>query len=203
MIQKLVKAEVLQEKYKVPDSIYDGKFTKTSQFMVPAIGINVTNPLVFRFFENAFLTDLGHKHNYERPIFMLFSIPDFNDINWKKVYNTLITSKNFITEYDIGVQNGKFLLMMVFSIPKEFEQDYYNFRAGKYSKFSKKYRENFPEFLDKTKKKKNIHWEIINKDPRLKEQIQKTFSLEDGVLTDEDEIWDAPRKEREYYRFKK
>ena len=46
MMQKIEEVEVLQENYIVPDSMYDGLFSKTSQFMTPAIGINVTNKLV-------------------------------------------------------------------------------------------------------------------------------------------------------------
>ena len=202
MNQKLKEVEVLQESHIIPDSLYDGKFNKTTQFMLPAISINVTQPLVFKFFENAFLADKEHKHNYERPIFMLFSISDYNDLNWKKVYSILIKSKNYITEYDVGIKDNKYLLMMVFSIPEEFEKDYYNFRIGRYSLFSEEYKKKFPEYLDGEKKKKNIHWRIINKSDDLREEIEKTFEVSEGYLLKADEIWDKPRREREYYRFK-
>ena len=69
MMQKIEEVEVLQENYIVPDSMYDGLFSKTSQFMTPAIGINVTNKLVFKHFLNAFLTDVEHKNEYIRPIY--------------------------------------------------------------------------------------------------------------------------------------
>lgn len=202
MNQKLLEAEALQESHIVPESLYDGRFSKTTQFMLPAIGVNVTNKLVFSFFENAFLSDIEYKHNHIRPIFMLFSIQDFKDINWVKVYSTLIKAKNFITEYDVGIKNGKYLLMMVFTVPKEFEKDYYNFRNGKYSLFSEEYKKKFPKYLDKEKKRVNIHWQIINKDSKLKEQIEKTFNVP-NLLDDNDEIWELPRKEREFYRYKK
>jgi len=203
MNQQLLRAEAIQENYLVPNSLYDGKFSKTSQFMLPAIGVNVTHKSVFKFFQNAFLADREHKHNYERPIFMLFAIEDYNDLDWKRVYSALISSKNYITEYDIGAKDSKFLLMIVFNVPVEFEKDYYNFRLGRYSLFSKEYRSKFPEFLDKEKKKKNIHWQIINKDDELKQRIIDTFNVSENLLDKDDEIWDAPRKEREYYRFKK
>jgi hypothetical protein len=106
-MEKIEKAEVLQENYITPSSEHDGKFSKTSQFMIPAIGINLHNPLVFKFFVNAYLNDAEHKHDYVRPIFLLFSIKNFKDPDWIKVYNKLITSPNFITEYDIGLQNNQ------------------------------------------------------------------------------------------------
>jgi hypothetical protein len=198
-----MKAEALQENYLIPKSLYDGKFSKTSQFMLPAISVNITHKLVFKFFENAFLADREHKHNYERPIFMLFSINDYKNLDWKRVYSKLIESPNFITEYDVGIKDNNYLLMLVFQVPEEFEKDYYNFRLGRYSLFSEKYKEKFPEYLDEKKEKKNIHWQIINKDSELRQKIIDTFNVSDNLLDKNDEIWDAPRKEREYFRFKK
>lgn len=203
MKQKLKEVEVLQDNYDIPISSYDKRFTKTAQLMVPSIQINVTNKLVFEYFENAFLTDLEHPHNYERPIFMLFSVKNFSEINWKKVYNVLITSPNYLTEYDVGIKDGKYLVMIVFRVPDIYAKDYENFRSGRYSLFSKEYREKFPKYIDEKKEKKNIHWQIINKDPELRRAVETKFNLKRDFLKDADEIWDGVRKEREFYRFKK
>lgn len=140
---KTKQVEVLQETYKTPESSYDGAFSKTAQFMTPAIGIKVTNELVFKFFKNAYLNDVNHEHNYERPIFMLFSIKSFKDNNWIKVYSILTKAKTFITEYDVGIQNNEYLLMLVYNVPEEFKEDYYNFKQGRYSLFSDEYKKNF------------------------------------------------------------
>lgn len=200
MNQKLTEAEVLQENYKIPNSLYDGRLTKTSQFMLPATGINGNNKLFLKYFENAFLTDREHKHNYDRPIFMLFSVKNFKEEDWKKVYLTLIQSKNYITEYDVGIKDGKYLIMIVFKIPEKYKKDYDNFRIGKYSYFSEIYKKKFPEFLDANKKKKNILWQIINKDKKLMYEIAEIFNV--SIFYLKDEIWEIPRKEREFYRFK-
>lgn len=212
-MEKIEKAEVLQETYLTPSSTYDGKFSKTSQFMVPSIGINLLNPLVFKFFQNAYLSDAEHEHNYLRPIFLLFAIADLKDKDWERVYSKLIQSPNYMAEYDIGIQNKKFLLMIVFQVPKEFEADYINFKLGRYSQFSEKYREKFPKFLDRAKKKKNIHWQIINKDEDLKRDIEKEYRMDKGDLDRTEikngeiyslpakEIWDKPDKKREIYRY--
>ena len=92
--------------------------------------------------------------------------------------------------------------MIVFQVPKEFEKDYNNFRLGRYSLFSEEYKKKFPEFLeiDKNKKKKNILWQIINKDEELVRKIAKDFNVSEDLL--KDEVWEIPRKEREFFRFK-
>lgn len=212
-MEKIKEAEVLQETYQTPSSEYDRKFSKTSQFMVPAIGINITNKAVFKYFSNAYLTDMQHKHDYVRPIFILFSVDDFEEKDWKNVYTTLTKLPNFITEYDVGVQDGAYLVMMVFQVPEKFENDYVNFKLGRYSQFSEEYKKKFPEFLDKEKKKKNIHWQIIHKDEDLKRIVEEEFNMEYGELDRPTmwrgnlypaavEIWDKPNK-RECYRYVK
>lgn len=202
---KTKKVEALQENYKTPDSEYDGTFSKTAQFMAPAIGIKLTNPKVFKYFKNAYLNDVNHEHNYQRPIFLLFSIKDFREKDWRIVYSILIKAKTFITEYDVGVQNNEFLLMMVFEVPENYKNDYIRFKRGNYSNFSEQYKKEFPKYLgDPKDRKKNIHWQIINKDPELKRDIEKKFNLDYGDLdaSDVEDIWEIPRVEREHYRYK-
>jgi hypothetical protein len=194
-----MEVEALQENFIIPESLYDGKYSKTAQFMLPAIGINVLKPIIAKYFENAFLTDKEHKHNYTRPIFLLFSVKDYLELDWKRVYSRLLESKNFITEYDVGVQNNKYLIMLVFSVPSEYANDYLNFRLGRYSKFSEDYKKNFPEFREG---KRNIYWQIVNKDEELRQKITKTFGVAEDLLNSNDEIWDEPRHKREFYRYK-
>lgn len=206
-------AEVLQENYTTPESIYDGRFSKTAQFMVPAIGINMTKPIIFKYFVNAYLNDAQHEHNYVRPIFLLFSVKDVNEKDWQKVYGQIITSPNYIAEYDVGIQDGKYLIMIVLQVPEEWATDYNSFRIGRYSRFSEKYKEKFPEFTDDKKEKRNIHWQIIHLDEDLKREIEKEYALSYGELdrpTIENgkvvgqpakEIWDKPRGKREVYRY--
>ncbi len=213
-MEKIEKAEVLQEMYIMPESVYDGTFSKTAQFMIPSIGITITKPIVFKYFVNAYLNDSEHPHDYLRPIFMLFSIKNYKEADWVKVYNQMIQSPNYVTEYDVGMKGEEYLLMMVFKVPDEYEDDYINFKMGRYSKFSDKYKEKFPEFLDKERKRKNIHWQIMNKDEELKRKVEKEYNMDEGELDmptmyrgkivgpPAEEIWDKPNKKREVYRNK-
>jgi hypothetical protein len=201
--------EVTKQEYITPVSIYDGKYTKTTQFMLPSVGVNVKNRLIFKFFLNAYLQDMGHRHQYERPIFVLFNVKNFGDRDWEKVYSALVKSPNYINDYDIGKQEGNSLVMLVFKVPDEFERDYYYFKRGKYSKFSEVYKEKFPKISQDVdgNQKESILWQVVNKDPALKREIEEEFGMDEGELdkpTDgvfADEIWDIPRKNREYYRY--
>lgn len=199
-----------------PDSIYDGQYTKTTQFMLPSISIDIKNRIVFKFFINSFLDDKKIEHNYTRPIFVLFGVKDYKDREWNKVYSALVLSKDYIYDYDCGVKDGVNLVMMVFTVPFEYEKDYYNFKKGRYSRFSPSYKEKFSKTTSDNTAKESVIWQIINKSPKLKRELEKEFGLNEGELDKPtiirngkekkiyppaEEIWDIPRKEREYYRY--
>lgn len=193
--------KVVRECYVTPDSLYDGPYTKTTQFMLPAIGINIKSKLIFNFFVNTYIEDSGIRHNYKRPIFVLFAVTDFSTREWSKVYSTLVKTDNYIHDYDVGIKDEKKLVMMVFKVPDEFEQDYYHFKRGRYSQFSEAFKAKFPRYIGDGKE--SLLWQAINKAPELKRKIEDEFLLEEGQMDwpDATEIWDKPRKEREYYRY--
>jgi hypothetical protein len=197
--------EVVKEEYITPSSIYDGQYTKTTQFMLYAIGINKNSRLINNYFINSYLDDRGIEHRYERPIFVLFGVKSFKDREWRKVYETLVKTVNYVDDYDCGKQDDRNLVMMVFKVPDEFERDYYYFKRGKYSQFSQAYKDKFPKQLpgDDGKMKDSVIWQVITKAPELKRELEIEFDLEEGQLDwpDTKEIWDLPRKEREYYRY--
>lgn len=214
--------DALLEGYITPTSMYDGIYTKTTQFMLPSISVNIKNKIVFKFFVNSYINDVKHEHEYERPIFVLFSVKDFKDKDWEKVYSALILSPNYITDYDCGKQDEDNLVMIVFRVPDEYARDYYLFKKGKYSQFSQQYKEKFPRFVatddNKNEPKESIMWQVINKSDLLKEELAKEFTAKNdngqyfkqddydqmlATFNEMDEIWDIPRKEREYYRYEK
>lgn len=196
-------AKVIEEKYVTSTSLYDGKYTKTTQFILPAVGINLKNQLVFRFFINAYVGDKGHENAYERPIFVLFGTEDVKNPYWLKTYNALTESKNYTTDYDCGIQDNKHLVMMIFQVPKQFVDDYYNFKKGKYSKFSEEFKSKFPQYIKEGTgpEKESIIWQVINKADSLKREVEREFMMPEGSMNDAEEIWDIPRRNREYYRY--
>lgn len=196
-------SDVVKEEYITPVSVFDGEYTKTTQFMLPAIGINKESKLIQNYFLNSYIDDKGIDHRYERPVFILFAIKSFADRDWRKIYETLVKSPNYVDDYDCGKQDNKNLVMMVFRVPDEFEKDYYHFKRGRYSQFSQDYKSKFPKQVpdENGKMKDSVIWKIIHKDPSLKRELEDEFWMDEGALDDAKEIWDLPRKEREYYRY--
>lgn len=193
--------EMLKEDYVTPSSAFDGTYTKTTQFMLPVIGINWKNKLILSFFENAYFDDAGHEHRYERPIFALFKVADFASREWAKVYSALVKCNEYVNDYDIGQQGGKNLVMVVFKVPKEFGKDYNYFKHGMYSKFSETFKKKFPRYIGD--KEESLIWGIMNKSAETKRKVEEEFCLAEGQLDwpDTEEIWDKPRKTREVYRY--
>lgn len=213
----IIKNAVTQD-YITPSSNVDGKYTKTTQFMLPAVKVHAANKTVNRFFINSYLDDMEHPHNYDRPIFVLFGVKDFKDNDWRKIYAAFTLSPDYITDYDCGVHDDIHLVMMVFKVPEEFAKDYYHFKRGRYSQFSIKYRDKFPRWIyDRNGKQQEcIIWQVINKAYDLRQKIAEEFAAKrpDGTFYDPEdvvklradidswnEIWDIPRKNREYYRY--
>jgi hypothetical protein len=203
---------LLLNEHLTPSSIYDGPYTKTTQFMLPAVNIDANNRVVFKYFVNAYLDDKKHNHSYIRPIFILFSIEDFEDREWKKLYKMLVLLTTYVGDYDCGMQGNKNLVMLVFSVPEKLEKDYYHFKRGKYSKFSVEYQKQFPRYLNDKQEKESILWQIINKSNSLKRDLEKEFKMKTGEFDRStiiegkeyppaEEIWDIPRKYREYYNY--
>lgn len=199
--------KVILENYKTKYSEYTKKYSKTSLFILPMLGFNLSQTYIIKFLNNAFIDDKGLEHNYVRPIFMLFNVPKVNDPNWLHFSKTLEKKEEFIYDYTVGYDNekGVTLIMYVFNTPLKYTKDYYNFKQGKYSKFSTDYKKLFPQYVKNNlgKEVESIAWGAINKSVGLKKRIKEEFNLDNYFVNSLEEIWDAPRKEEEYYRYNK
>jgi hypothetical protein len=196
--------EVLNEPYVVRDGAFDGKWTKTTQFLNPLIDLNLRNRIIMNYFVNMFLDDHAVEHNYVRPIFVLFRTKDFQDVMWLKVYGAMKASAHYRYDYDVGVQDGYNLIMIVFSIPESSADDYYHFKKGHYSKFSDSLKSKFPRFLQNPttgEPEESIIWGVMHKSRHLKKLLEEEFDTPHGHFDDAPEIWDQPQKDREYYRY--
>ena len=196
--------DVIQETYEIPPSLYDGKFTKTAKFLLPSISLNVRNKFVAKFFQNAFLGDKEYQHDIERALFILFKVDKFDE-EWKVVYEALCKKKEYIMDYECGMNNDSTLIMIVFQVPEEYSNEYYRFKQGKYSKFSKEYKEFFPKMItdEVGNEVESITWGAMNLSETLRTKMNNLFRIDPkdpDVLQPGDEIWEAPRKYREYYR---
>jgi hypothetical protein len=197
---------VLKEDYKVPESVFDRKKTKTSHFMMPAVFPN--NSLMgTEYFVNAFLDDYGFGHTLDRVIFVLFKT-DVKNQKWQMLTQRLRTKGEYILEYFCGIQDGKHLIMMVFRIPDKYINDYINFLDGKYSKFSDDYKKLFPQhtYNERAQPIESTIWRVIHKSESLKKELERFFTINPGgknptVFGPDDELWGIPEPKFEVYRY--
>lgn len=196
--------DTITENHVSKKSIFDGRYNKTTQFLLLTLGIKLESAMMREFLVNAYLDDKEWDHVHLKPIFLLLKCKDLVSADWKKTVSFLIKNENHIQIYDPGYQNGYFLTMFVFKCPDKWKNDYTYFKKGQYSKFSKEYKKLFSELTSDEKGTivKSIPYSVINKTDFVKRKMEKEFGYEFGYFDDLDEIWDLPRKEQEYYRYK-
>lgn len=219
--------KVIKEEYEVEFSEYaksriagQGKYNKCTSFLLPMIGFDLRNKYVTKYLSNLFVDDKGIEHDFLRPIFALFRIRNFKEKDWEELYKVIVSKKDLLVyDYFVGTdKDGYMLVMFVFQTSEAAKEDYYHFRAGRYSKFSEEYKAKFPkEVISNGKVVESIIWGAMNKSSTLKDTIAKEFSIKDSngnvlnqldytqfrsFIDTLDEIWDSPKPEHELYRFK-
>lgn len=192
---------LVAERYEIPTSVYDGRFTKTTQFLLPAVNLNIRKKVIWSYFVDAFLDDKEYDHDIQRAVFCLFKTHDPSSQEWKAVYEFLINKEEYVLDYNVGRDNeGNILVMVVYQIPEEAKEIYGLFKRGWYSKFPDWYKEKFiREIQDENGQMiESVLWGAMNKSPQLKAMVEETFGC---TLDDDDELWEKPRPFREYYRY--
>ena len=94
--------DTITENHVSKKSIFDGRYNKTSQFLLPALGIKLESSIMKEHLINAYLDDKGWDHDHVKPIFLLLKSKDIITINWRKTVDTLIKNESFIQTYDPG-----------------------------------------------------------------------------------------------------
>ena len=194
--------DVIENQWEPNKSDYnkDGRFSKTTQFILPSIELIIT-PKFLSFFINSYLQDVEYDHIFKRPLFVLFKSTMSKE--WLELYKELKANKNYKTDYNVGFKDGWDLIMVVYEVPEQFSSDYLNFRKGKYSQFSVEYKKKFPRFVNSNNKKEESQiWKIIHKSPELRKFLTDELGLFGNTLDEEDELWESPRKKEEYYNYR-
>lgn len=196
---------VVAEDFITKTSPYNGKYSKTTLFLLPMLGLSLRNANVLRYLKNSYLDDRKLEHDYKKPIFLLFNVNSLHDQIFKKFQEVLRKKVEYVYDYYVGLQDGRHLLMYVFEIQEKYRSDYNHFKAGRYSKFSKEYRELFPQYVQNAlgKDVESIAWGAINKSKTLRDKIMADFELDRNFVESLEELWDSPKREEEYYRFNK
>lgn len=170
------------------------KNTCTTIFMVPTIK-TPKDSLINNGFINAYLEDEMSDNKYKDCIYVLFK-PD--DINLFKEFldNEYERTKEIIEDYDY---EGGFVVI-VYSLNKDFKEDFNLVKRGKYSKTSDNFKKLFPKVI---KMKKNglhrdelsLQYRIFNKTNDLIEYWQEKLGI---TYWDEDmEVWSEFKIENE------
>ena len=114
--------------------------TITTIFIVPTLGIK-RKDLKDNGFINGYLEDFNHELDYKDVVYLLFKPKNLNEFRvfLEKCYedNDLI-----IEDYN---DNNNNKIIIIFKMKEEFKKDYNLILAGKYSKTSEKFKEQFPK----------------------------------------------------------
>lgn len=183
---------------------FEGSNTKTTMFLLRGLDIDIYNLAITEFLVNAYISDTEYTHTHPRPVFVLFKTKTLHDPKWLKIHRLMLQNSSYVDDYIPGTQDGGYLMMYLFNFPEIYASDYFTFKRGQYSQFSKEYKDLFPAKVKSLKSGNmvdSLSYGIINKTQNVKDIVIKTFELDDSCgIDDWEEIWDIPRKDVEYYR---
>lgn len=202
---EVVLLEILKEDSFVKLGSYDGAYTKTTMFMLPAINIDIRSRFINKYLNNAFLNDRSTPNDFIRPIFLLFNVKNFVERDWKDFSAILSAKEEYITDYYAGKEGPYNLVMYVFSVPEKWSKEYNLFKNGKYSKFSQEYKDKFPETitLRNGREVESVVWGAMNKSSALKQKIKEELfdKKEWNIVESLDEIWEMPKRQTEIFKY--
>ncbi len=182
------------------------KHNCSTLFLLYPLGLDRRKIMEFGF-KSAYISDVNRDTGYENPVFLLFK-PDsmtmfqaFADSEYLRVNPH---TETFDLREDYDYEKG--YVVLLYQIPEEFKGDYEKFLQGKYSTFSRKFKETYPKFVKI--KSNNVQKEVIsvpykilynNKKTReevesrgeldLKEELEKRLGV---IFTDSMEVWNIP-----------
>lgn len=195
------------------NSPFAWKYSKSTMFLLPMLGIDLRNRLLAKYLRNVYIDDKSRAHDYTRPLFLLFAVKSFKEKDWAQLLDLLETRDSLkglmIDDYYVSrdVEDGVHLIMYVYKTPDKWANDYYHFKAGRYSKFSKEYKSKFPtEASENGKIVENNIYGIIHKTDNIIDKVASYFARtekdKEELIRDMrtwDEVWEAPVKEYEYF----
>lgn len=196
---------VTHQPYEVAYKILDGKFTKTTHFLLPGLHLSIDMKLFTLYFANAFLNDEYIEHILKNPIFILFKVKVFDE-KWKLFEKSLRRTQRFVHEYNVGKHDDDYLVMFSFEFPPAYRADYFRFLEGEYSKFSDHFKRLFKETTpnDYGKIVENPLYGVVHKTENLRKQLERIICdpKEPNEKINSEELWERWSPEREIFRKK-
>lgn len=178
--------------------------TSTTVFLLPALELD-KNKLLLNNFINAYCGDNEHEVKYENCLYLLFKNVD--NENFEELIQHIEQKNKIIEVYDI---NGGYTVIVV-KFPINYNNEFKNFKDGKFSKFSKSYINSFFPFKKPTewdskgkvkKEEYTLFYHIFNKTQWLKDWWAKRLGYEDMKEFELEEWWNVPHDKEEVLRYK-
>lgn len=170
------------------------RVTDTTRFLLRGLSLYKKDLEGYGFL-NAYLDDADHEHHYENSVYLLFKPRDLGIFEWY-VEGEKARTHLLMEEYDYP--NG--YVVLVYKFPAEYMEDYREFLEGAYSKFSEKYKSQFPMIREgKTSKgipfkEPSFYAHIFKRSDKMRDYWEMKL---DVILDPRSEYWDKPDKEKE------
>lgn len=177
--------------------------TNTTIFLLPALSL-CREELEQYGFVNAYLGDHQHDLTYKQAIYILLQ-PEKLDSGFHQFVNRQYAHPLFLDDYDVA--RGQ--VMLVYRFPTRYLKEYSFFIKGKYSRFSKKYVQNyFPMTTEELREGKvvtltTIFAGIFNREPWLRRHWEERLGLDPALRLLPDEYWSVPMDQEEIFRYGK
>lgn len=168
--------------------IYDVKnrWNTSALFILKLVMGETLDKLLTYRIVNSYLRDKDREDLLTNVLFVLFKPDDWPE--FETFVEQQEQTKDFLEEYDY--EGG--YVVLVYRIPFSLKRDFEKFKEGKYSEFSASTKNLFKKMIPDGrmgKLQKSLQWEIFEKEPDLREQLEDDL---DVVLPDDSEVWSIP-----------
>ena len=194
--------------WKLPLKRLETKWTKSTLFLLPLINVHLNQRKdILPYVNNCFIWDAEKEdfNFFTAPLYVLLQTKDYNDPLFKVTCNVFRNNGCYSYEYEVGVQDGLNLIMMVMDIPFEYNTDFICFKQGKYSKISEQVKSKYTQeiYQNDLTRVENLAFHACFKTEVLKKSLMENCNLEEEDFINLEEWCDKPEKAREFYRYKK
>lgn len=175
-------------------TVLDVKKNITTIFIVPTLKIG-RDVLKSNQFINGYIKDVKRDVQYENAVYLLFR-PNNLDIFHEFLEKEKARTEQVITD-DYDYEGG--WVVVVYSLNKDFTNDFKLIKQGKYSKTSKRFQEQFPKVIKIIKNglhkdEFSLQHRVFNKTEDLKLYWEEKLNV---AFTDDMELWDWFSEENE------
>lgn len=168
----------------------------TTVFIVPTLGIE-KDTLNSHGFISGYLDDYEHDLDYEDVVYLLFKPLNLEKF---KLFLNEIYEKNSLILEDYNTEKDE--IIIIFKLSEKYKKDYELILAGKYSKVSEEFKDNFPKtVIINGIQKPSLQTMIFNKDPQLA-KYWNDFLGTDLIITNNLELWPGVDLKKEILNYK-